>query len=205
MGLLAKAFFDRDPAVVARELLGATLVRQWRERRLRGRIVETEAYYGTDDPASRAFSGKVTALNAAMWEAPGTIMVYMVHANWLFNIVTQPRGVSSAVLIRAVEPLDNFDLLLTERRKRNPAVAARRDLCNGPGKFTQAFAIGRELNLQSLSKSTGIWVERGSAPQDVTESHRVGVTRDLRRKLRYYVSGNSFVSKPATVTPKGFA
>ena len=95
MPVLPKSFYERDTAEVARELLGKVLVHRAREGTTRGKIVETEAYYGKNDPASRA-SRKRTKLNWLMWERGGLAFVYMVHANWLFNVTTEREGVPGA-------------------------------------------------------------------------------------------------------------
>ena len=95
---LSKKFYSRDPKEVAVNLLGKILVRRIGKRILTGKIVETEAYYGEKDPASRASIGK-KFFNRLMWDEPGRAFIYMVHGNWLFNVKTLPKGKASAVLI----------------------------------------------------------------------------------------------------------
>lgn len=185
---LPRAFFARDPAVVARELLGHLLLHRSPEGTAGGPIVETEAYYGAGDPASRA--RKRTPLSEPMWGPPGRAFVYMVHNQWLFNVVTGwPRG-PSAVLVRAVEPRVGVELM-TRRRGVDG-----RDLARGPGRMTRALGITREhLGADVTRPKSPVVVARGRPMGPVGTSHRIGVSRDLRRKLRFYVEGSRFVSK----------
>ena len=90
MDILSKEFFINDAAVVAKQLLGKILVRKFNGYLLSGKIVETEAYFGGKDPASRAYKG-YNNFAKLMWDEPGKVFIYMVHANWLFNIVTMPK------------------------------------------------------------------------------------------------------------------
>ena len=108
--MLPKSFYDRDPAIVAKEILGCILVKKDIEL-LEGKIVETEAYYGMSDPASRARKGA-----KIMWEDAGTAFIYMVHGNWLFNIITLSKGEPSGILIRAIEPIKGIDLMKKRRK-----------------------------------------------------------------------------------------
>lgn len=150
-----------------------------------GRIVETEAYFGLEDPASRAYGGRKN-MNSVMWEAPGTIFVYMVHANWLFNIVTGNEDDPQAVLIRAVEPLVGLRYMYANR-----TAASIYQLCNGPGKFTKAFAIDVRYNRQKVGGAIKIL---DAPPLAYERSYRIGVSRDLPTPLRF-VARSKFVSK----------
>src|SRR6056297_594471 len=103
--MISREFFERPADVVARDLLGKILVRKINGKIYKGKIVETEAYFGEEDPASRASKGK-TKISEMMWESPGKILVYNVHMYKMFNFVTYKKGKASAVLIRALEPLN---------------------------------------------------------------------------------------------------
>ena len=189
--LLSKGFFERDPAVVAEELLGKVIIRNLEGSILKGMIVETEAYYGAEDPASRARRGKLPH-NRLMWEDPGTVFVYVVHGNNLFNVVTMPRGIPSAILIRAVRPLEGIDTMM-----RNRKVKDLRNLANGPGKLCEALGITRDLNGLKVydPKSPLRIVDSGITGLEVARSHRIGVREDLETPLRFYVRGSEFVSR----------
>ncbi|MEM2874072.1 MAG: DNA-3-methyladenine glycosylase [Candidatus Nanoarchaeia archaeon] len=194
--ILPRQFYARDAALVAKELLGKILCRKIGDKILAGRIVETEAYYGADDPASRAYGGKKTRLNEGMWAGPGKVFVYMVHNNWMFNIVTGRKNEPAAVLIRALEPLEGKALMFKNRQKRNPKVRHEKELCSGPGKLSQCFAVNRSLQSVDVTKPGKIFVTEGSRQNfHIAKSHRIGVRHDLKRKLRFYIKGNKFVSK----------
>ena len=191
MDLLSRSFYERNPAQVARELLGKVLVHRSPEGVASGRIVETEAYFGKGDPASRA-SRKRTKLNELMWGPGGKAFIYMVHGLWLFNITAEREGVPGGVLIRALEPLEGLELM---RRRRGPT--DDRKLTSGPGRLTEALAITREqhgLDLTDPASELTV-VEGKPARFSIASSHRIGVSADLKRKLRFYIRGNPYVSK----------
>ena len=134
---LPTGFFDRDPKDVAPELLGTYLVSEASEGLAVGRIVETEAYLGSDDPGSHAATKGVTPRNATMYGPPGTVYVYFTYGNHhMVNLVCGPEGTAGAVLIRALEPVAGI-ALMERRRGERPRV----ELCNGPGKLAQAMGV----------------------------------------------------------------
>jgi DNA-3-methyladenine glycosylase len=177
--LLSKSFFARDAATVAKQLLGKILVHKVGRKVFAGKIVETEAYFGEHDPASRAYHGKKTALNIWMWREPGTVFVYMVHGQWLFNIITGMAGDPQGVLVRALEPI-------------NISLPTR-----GPGLLSRALRITNALNgLDVTDRRSPIQVVAGEPEKfKIGRSHRIGVSADLPRKLRFYIEGNPFVSR----------
>ena len=188
---IPRAFYERDTATVAKELLGKMLVHRASEGLTSGKIVEVEAYYGKGDPASRA-SRKRTRLNEMMWWHGGLAFVYMVHANWLFNVTTEREGVPGAVLIRALEPVTGVKLMHRRRRVSN-----ERGLTSGPGRLTQAMGITREHHGLGLTGARSeLIIVKGKVERfEIASSHRIGVSRDLKRELRFYIRDNPFVSR----------
>jgi len=186
---LPQSFYKRDTASVAKDLLGKFLISKANNKVLIGKIVETEAYYGEKDPCSRA---KTTPKMAKpMWDEPGKAFVYMVHNNWLLNVVTEKKGKPAAVLIRALEPVAEVEMMEKHRKKRG------KEMTNGPGKLTAAMKIGKHHNLTSLHEP---WndlriVQLSKERIKFCTSNRVGVKHDLKRKLRFYVKDNPWVSK----------
>lgn len=186
---LPKKFYNRDAAIVARELLGCIIVKRDEEAILKGKIVETEAYYGLSDPASRARDKKIGVI---MNGQPGIAFIYMVHGNWLFNVTTMPVGEASGILIRAVEPLEGIEIMRKRRKKEKLT-----DLTSGPGKFTKAFGIDKRYNgLKIYDRHSPIYITEAKERNfEIVESHRIGVKEDLPQPLRFYIKDNKFVSK----------
>ena len=191
MNILPQSFYERDPKIVAIDLLGKTLVRTLRGIRLAGIIVETEAYYGKEDPASRARKGGKLA--EIMYGEAGYTLIYGVHGNWLLNITTCPKGIPGAVLIRAIEPIEGVDFMMKLRN-----VKKLEHLTSGPGKLTKALSITKSENLLPVfSKKSCITIEMGREIESsmIGRSHRIGVREDLEEPLRFYIRDNPFVSK----------
>jgi DNA-3-methyladenine glycosylase len=192
---LARAFFARPTAVVARDLIGCLLVREAREGRTVGRIVEVEAY-AEDDPGSHAFRGR-TPRNAPMFEEPGRAYVYFTYGmHFCLNVVAHPPGVAGAVLLRAVEPLVGLELM---RRRRGGGVRDR-DLARGPGRLTRAFAVARAENRADLTRPP-LFVAAGERyPEEaVATGPRVGLGRAQDgRPWRFFVAGSPWVSAGPT-------
>ncbi|HEY8793367.1 MAG TPA: DNA-3-methyladenine glycosylase [Gemmatimonadaceae bacterium] len=188
---LPAKFYDRDTEQVARDLLGAVLRCTTADGVASGRIVETEAYLGEHDLACHAAAGR-TARTRWLYGAPGTAYVYFIYGvHWCFNAVTRAAGSPSAVLIRAVEPLDGVELM----RERRGEVRDR-DLTNGPGKLCEALGITGALNGLPLRKSA-IEILRGDPVADsrVRVTPRIGITKSVEWPLRWLVADNAYVSK----------
>ena len=179
---VAHAFYDRDTILVARRLLGMHLVHVVAGVERVGRIVETEAYLGPHDLAAHSARG-LTERTRVMFGPPGHAYVYMIYGmHWCMNVVTQAEGKASAVLLRAVEPVRNV-----EGRTQGPAL-----LC-------KAMGIDRRQNGHDLvSDDLFIAEAEGPPPARIARRARVGVDYAghwARRLLRFYVSGNAFVSR----------
>ena len=189
--MLSMNFYERNPALVARDLLGKILRTKLDSEVLSGKIVETEAYHGKNDPASRAYRGR-KMFNKLTFMDAGKAFIYMVHGNWLLNTVAHLKGDVGAVLIRAIEPLQGIE---TMQENRN--VKDIRNLTSGPGKLTKALAITKELNGIDVTKRNSklVVVEGEKERFEICSSHRIGVKADLPQELRFFVKGNKFVSK----------
>lgn len=178
--MLPQRFFDRSAEVVARDLIGAIVVSSIGGRAV-GRIVETEAYLGCDDPASHAFAGRKYPGNVSIYGPPGSWYVYRSYGiHWCANLVTGPRSLGAAVLLRAVEVLEGIALV---RARRGPAGARR--LADGPGKLCQAFGIDRSNLDGRLMRGSPVELRSGVAPSDVVVTARIGITRAIDWPLRF--------------------
>jgi DNA-3-methyladenine glycosylase len=198
---LPREFYARDPIVVARELLGKILMRQSEEGLASGRVVEAEAYLSSRDPACHAHRGP-SRKNAAMFGPAGHAYVYMIHARWCLNAVTEGIGCGSAVLIRALEPLAGIPLM---QRRRN--LETHRDLARGPARLCEALAVTKALDSHDLTLGHHLWITadptlNGTAPR-IHRSRRIGVTSAHGRLLRFFFANNSYVSGGRTIHTKG--
>jgi DNA-3-methyladenine glycosylase len=194
---LPEHFYARPAAVVAPALLGTLLVARHGAELTVGRIVETEAYTGPDDPASHAAAriGR-TRRNATMFGAPGLAYVYRSYGiHWCLNVVTDEPGFPGAVLIRAIEPLEGLDIM---RRRRWPAgePGRDRDLGSGPGRLAVAMGVKGEHDAHSLG-TPPLWIAPGETPpaRAIASGPRIGITRAADWPLRFLLAGNPHVSR----------
>jgi DNA-3-methyladenine glycosylase len=182
------AFYDRPVLEVAPDLIGCVV----RHGETAGVIVETEAYHRTE-PASHAWAG-LTARTAPLFGPPGIAYVYFSYGiHSLLNAVCDHEDSGAAVLIRALEPLDGIEAMRARR-----GVARDQDLCNGPGKLTQALGIGLELNGTSLIDGP-IRIEpriAGWEAPAIDVGKRIGITKAVDLDWRFCARGNRNVSRP---------
>jgi DNA-3-methyladenine glycosylase len=179
---LARAFYDRDTVVVARELLGKYLVHVKSGVERVGRIVEVEAYLGPHDLAAHSARG-LTERTKIMYGPPGHAYVYLIYGvYWCMNVVTEREGHASAVLLRAIEPVRNVE-----------------GRTQGPGLLCKAMRIDKRLNGHDLLSSTFyVARSRDSEPPDIVRRARIGVDYAgawAKRLLRFYIKDDPFVSK----------
>ncbi len=182
---LTRKFYQQPTLKVAQGLLGKYIIRQWRGKRIEGKIVETEAYIGPQDRASHAFRGKVTPRNKAVYLLGGHIYIYLVYGMyWQLNISTFLKGKPECVLIRALEPT-------FEKEK----------IANGPGKLCRYLKLNKSFYGEDLVKSKRIWLEdRGSSIQknSIVQAERIGIDYAqewAKKPWRFYLKGNIFVSR----------
>ena len=188
---LPVAFFDRPADVVAPDLLGALVVSHAGGVRTSARIVETEAYLGHRDPASHGYLHRRNERNAALFGPPGSWYVYLSYGvHWCANLVCEAEGTASAVLLRALEPVEGLD---TMRRRRGRV--DDRDLCSGPVKLCQALGITRDLDGLMMPGAEVVVLPRTVAlPIEVVTTPRIGITKAADWPLRFLVEGNPHVS-----------
>lgn len=183
-------FLSQDATTVAQKLLGCELIRELDGVTVRARIVETESYDQTD-AASHSYKGR-TPRTDIMFGPSGFLYVYFTYGmHYCCNVVTGPEGEGSAVLIRAVEPIENMHVL-EERRGRSG-----HELTNGPAKLCQALGIARGLNGHNLAQKP---LRLVSAPlhkdESIVTTTRIGIKAAEDELRRFYIQGNPYVSKP---------
>ncbi len=190
--VLASSFFAGPTLEVARQLLGKTF---WvanpgskAEPWMVARIVETEGYC-RGDPASHSAAG-VTKRSAVMFGEPGRIYMYTMHRQRLVNFVTEPEGEPGAVLIRAVEPL--IGLKAMERRRPHHTLV---NLTNGPGKLAQALGLQMSDYGARLNGPRFFVCDDNYEPPKTVATTRIGISKGQELPWRFFIDGNSFVSK----------
>lgn len=186
--ILPRAFYARSTVDVARELLGKVL----RHRDSAGIIVETEAYLGADDLAAHSARG-ITERTRIIFGPPGHAYVYFIYGMYdCLNLIAEPNGKPGCVLIRALEPLNGIDLM----KERRPGVKKLENLASGPGKLTLAMGITRALNGVDVTRGELTVEEPADVPAlTIVTTTRVGITQCTDWPLRFYISGNRFVSR----------
>ncbi len=198
MQLYPEEFYQRSALLVARDLLGARLVRMLPDgQRIAGRIVETEAYTGLDDLASHAGRHPRTSRNLPMWKSPGIAYVYQTRGiHWLLNAVAEPFDQPAAVLLRALEPLEGLDQMAANRPDRSLL-----EWTSGPARLTQALGVTGAFNEADLkSTGAGLWIEADQPVPDsvVRTGPRVGLGKTpepwLSIPWRWWIHGSPYVS-----------
>ena len=196
--VVAREFYDRDPRVVARELLGKILVRGRSRLALSARIVEVEVYLGIGDLAAHAAFG-LTPRNAVLFGPPGHAYVYLSYGlHYCLNVSCMPQGDAGCVLFRALEPMTGLGAMARNRGLALPDIPHPRVLASGPARLCQAFGVtrlrdnGKDL---TANRSDLRIVDDGFVPETIATSKRIGITKSPELPLRYFSAGNEFVSK----------
>jgi DNA-3-methyladenine glycosylase len=209
-GLLPRTFFDRPSAEVAPDLLGCVFWSDSPQGRVAVRLVEVEAYEGEADPASHAFRGQ-TRRNAVMYGPAGHAYVYFTYGmHFCVNLVCQPGGEASAVLLRAGQVIEGAELAAERRTargsgsSRSSASARERDLARGPARLCQALAIDRAFDGTDVCAPGS---RLGIGPPDTADGElrisrgpRIGITRAADWPLRFWLTGDRHVSAHQRVT-----
>ena len=189
---LGRAFFVRPAPVVARDLLGRVLVRTSEDgSRIAGSIVETEAYT-QDDAASHSYRGR-TERNAMMFERAGSLYVYFTYGmHFCLNVVTGEIEEGSAVLLRALQPLEGLETM-----GRNRGISDVRLLCSGPARLCQAFGVAASDNGVDLTRGGSFRVEAGASYADAETivTPRVGIRHAADLQRRYVVRSSGWASR----------
>lgn len=189
---LTREFYDRETQIVAKELLGKILIHETNEGICSGKIVETEAYLGQEDPACHAYAG-YTKRTSLFFGKPGIAYIFVNYGlHYCLNAITLPPGKAGCVLIRALEPLEGIELM-QHRRKTDDI----QELTNGPGKLCAAFNIDKSCNGLDLV-SSNLYIKVNVEKPVVCKSKRIGITKAADWLLRYFIKDNEFVSGSKT-------
>ena len=197
MSKLTRDFYTRSETIaVARDLLGALLVvPDENGERVSGMIVETEAYLGAEDKACHSYQNRRTPRTETMFAVGGTAYVTFIYGMYFqFNVVTGAVNSPHAVLIRAVEPFENIEIMRTRR-----GVMKDENLTSGPGKLCLALAIDTRYKNADL-RGGKIWLEdyREISDTEISVGKRIGIDyagEDAEKPWRFWIENNKFVSK----------
>ena len=188
---LSRASLPSDAAELARYLIGKTVVRKTARSRLSGRIVETEAY-PPGDRSGHAYRGR-TAGNQCLFLDRGFAYVYFIYGtSYMLNVSAEEPGIGAGVLLRAIEPLEGINVM---KRLRNTDKVT--DLARGPGRLAAALQIDKRLDGVDLCANGPLWL--GTAVREtarIRTAVRIGITHEMDRLLRFFETGNPFVSGP---------
>ena len=186
---LSRKFYSRNTKTIAKELLGKILVHETGEGICKGKIVETEAYLGKNDPGSIGYR-KVKNIPKSLLKEPGHTFVYFTYGNhWMLNVVAKRMGSLGAVLLRALEPLEGIEIMKRNRNKDDV-----RNLTNGPGKLTKALGIDKRHDGLDLTKDI-LFIEDSKKKFDIIKATRIGLSAGQDLPLRFYIKNSEFVSK----------
>ncbi len=190
---IKREFYNRDTIKVAKDILGKVIVRKTKQGNMAGRIVEVEAYkFGEHDKASHASKG-CTLSNQVMFRENGFAYVYFTYGMYfMLNVVAKKKtDHAGAVLIRGVEPIDGIKHMIKNRKGKDDI-----NLTNGPGKLSQALQINKKLNNYDLTKKGKLFiVDSEKRTEKVLSSGRIGISMDVEKEWRFYLDGNTYVSK----------
>jgi len=203
MLILEKEFYKQGALILAKELLGKTLVRNIDNVTLRGRIVETEAYIGEIDKASHAYNGRRTERTEPLFREGGISYVYFIYGKYYcFNVISGLEDKGEGVLIRALEPLNEFDYLAEKRFSQiyeELSEAKKKALTNGPSKLCMAFSIDKSENYIKLYEKGDFYIEDDENEKlDIVETTRIGIDyaeEAIEFPWRFYIKDNKYISK----------
>jgi len=188
---LRRAHLPEDTMELAQYLIGKTLVHDLPTGRLSGTIVEVEGY-PPGDAAGHSFRGK-TRSNQSLFLGRGYCYVYFTYgSSFMVNVTSEEPGVGAGVLLRALEPLQGVEMMQRFRKTMR-----MRDIARGPGRLAQALQIDKRYDGVDLCAAGSLWLgtaARRTGP--ICSSRRIGLTREIHRKLRFFESGNPYVSGP---------
>ncbi|MBS4034711.1 MAG: DNA-3-methyladenine glycosylase [Ignavibacterium sp.] len=195
--ILTKKFYSRPVLSVARDLLGKILVKVESDKLLTGRIVEVEAYDGNTDQAAHSFNGR-TERNEVMFREGGYFYVYFTYGvHHCCNIVTGKENHGTAVLIRAIEPIDGIEIMVKRRfAKKKLSEKELFNVTNGPGKICKAFRFTRKDSGTELTGKKIFIIDQPKLKKSKTGvSERIGITKSKELKWRFFEIGNPYLSR----------
>lgn len=201
--ILNKEFYKQGALTLAKELLGKVVVRTVDNVTLRAKIVETEAYIGEIDKASHAYNGRRTERTEPLFREGGIAYVYFIYGKYYcFNVISGVENKGEGVLIRALEPLNEFDYLAQKRFKEDYdqlTEAKKKALTNGPSKLCIAYSIDKSESYMVLYETGELYIEQAEKENfEIVQTTRIGIDyaeEAIDFPWRFYIKGNKYISK----------
>ena len=193
MKRLNRYFFNKNTIEVARDLLGKYLVRKTIKGSIIGKIIEVEAYLGSDDKACHSYNFRKTPRTEVMYKKPGTLYIYLIYGMYhCLNVITEPKGIPCAVLIRKLYPIKGIELM---KERRNVKIGKNfKNLVDGPGKLCMAMDItSKKFNsTDSCSEDSELFFTLGEPinNEEILSGKRIGIEyaeEDKDQLLRFWV------------------
>lgn len=200
---LDKDYFKKGALDLAKDLLGKILVREVDGKIIKCKIVETESYIGKIDKASHAYNGRRTKRTEPLFHEGGIAYVYLIYGMYnCMNVISGAKDEGEGVLIRALEPLNEFNYLSNIRFNKDYESLTKTQklsLTNGPGKLCKALSIDREFNYKKLYEKGDMYITNGDEEDfEIVETTRIGIDYAEEAKdfpWRFYIKGNKYISK----------
>jgi DNA-3-methyladenine glycosylase (3mg) len=201
--IINKDFYKQGALTLAKELLGKVIVRTVDNLILKAKIVETEAYIGEIDKASHAYNGRRTERTEPLFREGGIAYVYFIYGKYhCFNVISGVENKGEGVLIRALEPLNEYDYLAKKRFNEDYdqlTEAKKKALTNGPSKLCIAYSIDKSENYMKLYEKGEFYIEEGEMENfEMVETTRIGIDyaeEAIDFPWRFYIKGNKYISK----------
>lgn len=201
--IINKDFYKQGALTLAKELLGKVVVRTVDNVILKAKIVETEAYIGEIDKASHAYNGRRTERTEPLFREGGIAYVYFIYGKYYcFNVISSLENKGEGVLIRALEPLNEFDYLAKKRFNEDYdklSEAKKKALTNGPSKLCITYSIDKSENYMKLYENGDFYIEDGKMEDfEIVETTRIGIDyaeEAINFPWRFYIKGNKYISK----------
>jgi DNA-3-methyladenine glycosylase len=190
---LQREFFCRKTELVAKEMIGKYLIRIKNGNSLIGKIVEVEAYLGPNDKASHSYNFRKTSRTKVMYKKPGTLYVYLIYGMYhCLNIITEPKGIPCAVLIRKLYPIEGIEFM---KKRRGIKLGKNfKNLMDGPGKLCMAMDITKEKfnEIDSCSEDSKLYFSMGDNinKDEILTGKRIGIDyaeEDKDKLLRFWI------------------
>ena len=200
MKKIRRQFYERQPIKVANDLLGKYIVHINNEGKTTGKIVETEAYTGVNDPASHTYKGRCTERTKLLFGPAGYVYVYLIYGMYLcLNIVVGEKNMPGSVFIRAIEPIEGSEIMKKRRRSNGLTGKNLLNLTNGPGKLCEAMGITRDLYGEDICGDKIFILEGEKINSDmITATARVNIDYAGEAKQypwRFIIKDSKFLSK----------